>query len=239
MTLTKSSSKLHSDDTITLKIDTKFVLDKYYAPVTKPPKKSKKHGNSKPPPDKMYTIIDPKSQKVKYWMNMFDVCKKNTLPLSTDKACWWCRTSFESYPLGCPVNYIKDNTTTTSVIRNISQQIKNLNLNIDEHSDYFETIGVFCSFPCIKAYILDELSKSRTTSLGDSLVLLTYMYYILYGKIKKIPSAGSWKMLKEWGGSMSIEEYRSEFGKSLSNQTLNIKRPFMFCSSEFIREEIV
>lgn len=74
--------------------------------------------------------------------------------------------------------------------------------------DYFNTtfycIGNFCSFSCMKSFNL-ELNDSLT-SKRESLINL--LYFQTYGEYKQIIPAPHWMALDEYGGNLSIEEFR-------------------------------
>jgi hypothetical protein len=72
------------------------------------------------------------------------------------------------------------------------------------YNDTFYCIGNFCSYNCPKSYNLD---------LNDTLVwkresLLNLLYYQTYSEFKNIIPAPHWITLKEYGGTLSIEEFR-------------------------------
>jgi hypothetical protein len=97
-------------------------------------------------------------------------------PEKTDLYCWWCRHQFSEEPIGDPQSYIRD---------------KNV----------FICSGIFCSFPCLKAYLRDG-NRDET--------LLTLMY-LKCGEKLPVPSANSWKELKEYGGTLSLEKFKENF----------------------------
>ena len=75
--------------------------------------------------------------------------------------CYWCRHSFETRPIGCPVNYISSRAVKNyfseiskdmyTIKENISSSrrltIKDPRININIR-EYYETDGIFCSFNC-------------------------------------------------------------------------------------------
>ena len=74
----------------------------------------------------------------------------------------------------------------------------------DYYNDTFYCIGNFCSYNCPKSYNLD---------LNDSLIwkresLLNLLYYQTYSEYKNITCAPHWVTLEEYGGNLSIEEFR-------------------------------
>lgn len=181
---------------------------------------------------KFIHFLDTHKDHIKYWIIMADA--QGVLPLHTTKPCWWCRHSFDTHPLGCPLRYFPHKKEGQEQ-ELLDAKFKELNYNA-ETNDYFETEGIFCSFPCIKAYIMDNLSCKANSRYKDSLTLLTLLYTKFFGKIITIPTAPSWKVSADYGGHLTPKEYRSTFGKLVYGETVNIKRPYMFSTSAYIRE---
>jgi hypothetical protein len=107
-------------------------------------------------------------------------------PLSTKIWCWTCVHEFNTVPVPVPHIY-------------------------DERRQVFYVYGVFCSFSCAKRYIVDRNIASHQTTL------LTLMRRKLLGSVASGPNAASYSVraapqkgaLKVFGGTLSIEEYRS------------------------------
>ena len=128
--------------------------------------------------------------------------------------CYWCRHSFTSYPIGCPIKYVSNKATKkyhsevtkdTYVIKeNItsekSKRIQNMKYtpfifdlikdkNLDQkyeikNDEYYFTDGVFCSFNCIKSFVKDN---SHNTLYQYSEMLLTKLFnYIMKLENKNI-----------------------------------------------------
>lgn len=101
--------------------------------------------------------------------------------------CWWCRnkipTDFQI--LGCPLKFEKET---------------------------FYCEGSFCSFNCIKAYIEDLNHYNMKYRESNGLLLLLYSKCfnskILYNQIISSPH---WSLLKDYGGDLTIEDFRKEF----------------------------
>ncbi len=99
-------------------------------------------------------------------------------PAKTDVCCWWCCHTFETLPVGIPVNIKNDN---------------------------FLVRGIFCSFPCLNTY---NRIHNFTTK--------TYLIKALYSKLsgtsiysKSLSYAPPREMLKMFGGTMSIDDFRN------------------------------
>ena len=67
--------------------------------------------------------------------------------------------------------------------------------------------GNFCSFNCKKAYNIDlnDINVWKRESL------INLEYYLTYGRHKEIIPAASWLILEEYGGPLSIIEFRKNF----------------------------
>lgn len=75
--------------------------------------------------------------------------------------------------------------------------------------NYFECDGIFCSFNCMLSYISEHYNNSYKQScwlLPDLFkILFPNKSYMEYTNIKR---SQPWRMLKLYGGSISIEDYR-------------------------------
>ncbi len=179
-------------------------------------------------------FLDNYKNRVKYWVQMIDTTQGMALPLHTKNPCWWCRHSFTTHPIGCPVRYSPQKDIGIEKER-LDERFKELNYSSDTN-DFFETLGIFCSFPCVKSYIQDQMSRNRSSRYREAQTLLTLLYQKLFGILITIPRAPSWKLLKSYGGHLTPEEFRSTFGRLEYDETVNIRRPYMFSSSQYIRE---
>jgi hypothetical protein len=157
---------------------------------------------------------------------MVDVISNNKLPSSTSIKCFWCKYNFESIPVGCPIKYVNpliEKSYISQITKDkyymreniVKSKLKNLiNIeNIDQNFeitsfpyDHYLTDGVFCSFNCCLSFIKDN---SHDILYKESYSLLHSMYFDLVGKhMAKIIQSPHWRLLKDFGGNLSIEEYR-------------------------------
>ena len=179
------------------------------------------------------TFLDPHQSTVKMWITMIDFVQEGPLPLHTNMPCWWCRDTFVTCPIGAPI-YYHSNKTTGSRLDIIINNLKKCNLPSDT-VDFFETEGIFCSFPCVKAYISEELKKGNIF-YKDSPTLFTLLYLKLYKKVIVIDKAASWKIIDKWGGHLPIDHYRGTYCKLHYTTTCNAKRPYMYSIGSCIEE---
>jgi hypothetical protein len=117
--------------------------------------------------------------------------------ISKDSNCWWCRYKIpdEWHPLGLPVKIEYTNKADINCPK------------------IFHCDGIFCSFNCMMAYSRDNSHCFKYKQCGTYITLL---YREIYGKecwITKIESAPSWKLLKDYGGSLTIQEFRNSLNK--------------------------
>jgi hypothetical protein len=74
-------------------------------------------------------------------------------------------------------------------------------------NDKIQSFGFFCSYNCACAYnvdINDENIHKRSS-------LLHYLYKKTYNENKEILKAPDWRILKQYGGNISIDEFRDNF----------------------------
>ncbi len=136
-------------------------------------------------------------------------------------SCWWCRHPIPEnlLPVGCPIKYHK----TTGLSR-----------------EYFDTEGFFCSFNCVVAYNNDVCQTNiRYRETGGLIYLLYKKIFDHYPYQMNIKPALSWKVLKSYGGEMSIHEYRNTFQKveNVSENVIKNKSLLLSSSTIFIEEK--
>lgn len=99
----------------------------------------------------------------------------------TGLVCWWCVHDLTQRPcIHLPIKY-------------------------DDKLNRFTTIGNFCSWQCAKAYALDTISAKS----GEVQSFLAMMRLRAFGKYVPLWPAPKRQFLKCFGGTMSIEEFRS------------------------------
>ncbi len=117
------------------------------------------------------------------------------LPLLTKCNCFWDRHPFDTQPVGCPIEYADGKYTSE---------------------------GCFCSFNCCMAYIQDNINKPE---YAKSRYLLTRMHFEVFGDPKfLITPAPSWKVLDNYGGTWSIEQFRSSLTNVIVTHKLSTSK---------------
>lgn len=129
--------------------------------------------------------------------------------------CFWCRHSFTTPPIGCPVTYHPKQSSKlcTSEITK-EKYITHHNIPFYETHDvhdtvaHYETDGVFCSFNCCLAFIQDQQHDARYIASRE----LLYHYYITTQHTKQqLHPAPHWRLLQDYGGNLTIDEFRKSF----------------------------
>jgi len=170
------------------------------------------------------SFVDEKNDKC--LITMLDWIHKEKFPLKTNVLCFWCKHSFNSKPLGCPIKYM-NHRIEKSYISNITKDKYYMKENVTKkkletvlntpssmeikaiETEHYVTDGIFCSFNCIIAFVNDH---SYDTFYRESKFLTYTMYKEMIGKdVKKIKASPHWRLLKSFGGPLSIEEYRKTF----------------------------
>ena len=100
----------------------------------------------------------------------------------------------------------------------------------DYYNDTFFCIGNFCSFNCMKAYNLDL--NDTLTWRRESLINL--LYYQTYKEYNKINPAPHWMTLQEYGGNLTINEFRKN--SLINDKEFLVLRPPLISRQMHIEE---
>ena len=98
----------------------------------------------------------------------------------------------------------------------ITGNVEHLPISYDRETNKFTFFGNFCSYECMKTYNLE---------LNDSFTNKRFMYISMLFKenknINSVKFAHSRTKLKEYGGHLSIEEFREGFAKTNNSNVDN------------------
>lgn len=158
------------------------------------------------------SYVDNEKRQKKCAICLYNVTDNGVLPNKTEMKCFNCHHQFDTKPLGCPIKYIKD-------------------------GDYI-CDGIFCSFNCVLQFIEDN-TINKNTIYKDSKQLLYHLYYQIYPTDNTtttttnefIIPAGSFRLLKSYGGPFTIEEYRQNFNTIIYDQLHPYNNRFKFIPS--------
>ena len=175
------------------------------------------------------SFIDEAKKIHKCTISMIDFTTNNKISNCNTYECFWCRNSIPNnvMAIGCPIKYVPSQAVKTyyseiskdkyTIKENITTK-RNNNIKQDDNSkltiidkNYYLTDGIFCSFNCCMAYI----ENNKHNSLYDmSECLLLKMYHDIYpSKVAFIDKAPHWRKLKQYGGDLTIEQFRDSFNK--------------------------
>jgi hypothetical protein len=85
----------------------------------------------------------------------------------------------------------------------------------DSRRNKFYTSGNFCSWSCMKSFALDKHGITRGSIICGNIIMMRRKMYNQLGSIKPAPNRF---LLKEFGGDLTIEEFRL-------NQTVDVAKP--------------
>lgn len=142
--------------------------------------------------------------------------------------CFWCRHPIPTgaKPLGCPIKYVPNHVTKTYISEknneeySLSEHVNDSQCrNIEANSEYaislenyYETDGIFCSFNCCYAFIKSPECQTNTMyKYSES--LLMGIFADINGPSKDLIPAPHWRMLVQYGGPLTIDEFRESFNK--------------------------
>ena len=97
-----------------------------------------------------------------------------------------------------------------------------LSLPEHHHNETFYCSGNYCSWECMKAYNID----TNDFFIWKRESLINLMYYLTYGLFKEIKPAASWLILKDYGGTLSIIDFRKSF-EIINNDYLVLHPPLI------------
>ena len=131
--------------------------------------------------------------------------------------CYWDRHPITNDNVfRCPIQYVPSENKRVHVTRGGSSYVIKEKITkkdrekkivpsdtVTVQKEYYETEGVFCSLECCVAYVR---SNAHDSTYEDSYQLLMKMYNII-----KLPNAAPhWRVLVDYGGWLSIGDYRKQ-----------------------------
>lgn len=118
------------------------------------------------------------NRQVKLMTQFRESSRRGEWPQQTKLYCFWCCHSFESIPWGIPVKY---------------------------NNGIFHVDGNFCSPECAAAYNYEQ----KDFNMWERYALLNLLYNkVNYPKYQKLKLAPPRRLLIEYGGNMSIDDFR-------------------------------
>lgn len=178
------------------------------------------------------SFLDESKRLRKCSVSMIDFQSLEKICKNQKYKCFWDKNLIPDniQPIGCPIKYIASKATK-SYHSEISKEKYVISENVTskkaeklkdkgddrisiEKNDYYQTDGIFCSFNCCMAYIQAPENKHNSIyRQSESLLLRMYSdFYPEENYIEIIP-APHWRMLEDFGGHLTIEQFRESFNK--------------------------
>jgi hypothetical protein len=118
------------------------------------------------------------TRQIRLMVQFQEVNRRGEWPHHTKLYCFWCCHSFECIPWGIPLKY---------------------------SNNIFHVDGNFCSPECGAAYNFDQ----KDFKMWERYMLLNLLYNkVIYPKYQKLKLAPPRRMLVQYGGNMTIEDFR-------------------------------
>jgi hypothetical protein len=161
--------------------------------------------------EKNIEILETRQESVRTILNEtqinFDSSDQQINPVK----CFWCRNNFSGEVFSIPVRYnpshypVPNGTAETksfvekevSVAERKMMQAESIPVVVEEN---FDLDGIFCSGECRQAFLESNI---QDPIYKDSIALLK-----MYDGNKYVP-AMSWRTLSDYGGNLSIDEFRN------------------------------
>jgi hypothetical protein len=160
-------------------------------------------------------------------------------PLGQKVKCFWCKNFFTGKAIGCPISYQSKTiqkefqSCVTKEYYKLVEPVtdKRYNENIDkkdcqvDDKECYIVDGCFCSGECVLAWIDDN---SHNPLYYHSKYLLINMFTKIDPSIvEHIKPAPSWRLLEDFGGPITIEQFRNfnNETKYIATQMLLTKVP--------------
>lgn len=177
------------------------------------------------------SFLDESKQMRKCTISMIDFQTDKKIEGKVRYKCFWDRNYIPDNvkPIGCPIKYVASKATKTyiseiskekySIRENVTdkkaKELENKNdsrIKIDEEN-YYQTDGIFCSFNCCMAYIHSPENKHNPIyRYSESLLLKMYNCFNSESAVEILP-APHWRTLVEFGGHLTIEQFRQSFNR--------------------------
>lgn len=209
----------------------------------------------------LVSFLDETKKIYQCMVTMIDFLSNKEIIKAKGYKCFWCRHSFESIPIGCPINYIsskvikKYHSEVSKDFYTIKENITKYKQKLLQNTDlftaknkskitickdaYFLTDGVFCSFNCVKAFIKDNKHNNLYERSDSLLVKLCNEMNMKDNESIIIMPAPHWRLLKEYGGTMTIDKFRENFNKCTYNYQGCINLSSLYKPVGMLYEEVI
>ena len=119
--------------------------------------------------------------------------------------CWWCCHNVGKSTVKAPTNFVRARCTPDDNIPSFMNSS-----TVERPCIKYDVEGFFCSFECARAHLIHE-KRHNYESAVQTLCHMRRMTMKEQGVTVPptlLKSAPSWKTLKQFGGTLTIEEFR-------------------------------
>jgi hypothetical protein len=177
------------------------------------------------------SFLDESKRVRKCNVSMIDFKSNKSISGKNKYKCFWDKNIIPENvePIGCPIKYIpsrvtknyhseitKENYTISEPVTHLRskevQEKKDKRLTLDSKG-FYETDGVFCSFNCCMSYIESPENINNPLYQHSEYLLLKIYNELNEDEIEEIIPAPHWRNLIDFGGHLTIEQFRDSFNK--------------------------
>lgn len=176
-------------------------------------------------------------RRKKQWLVvMNDFMSREQISTNYKGRCYYHHGTFDSVPIGCPIEYVQAQVVTKKQGREIDryrlQYGQKVTLNQEQEliPDSYVTMHVFCSPSCVASFYdlnRNNLFNNYKYHLKNSMQLLRCLYFDMTGKQLPdvIPRAHPYTVQKDYGGILTKEQYEESWKTMIVKSTeLLVKR---------------
>jgi hypothetical protein len=160
--------------------------------------------------------VNDSNRKFGYFTILDDFLAEYDWPKSTSVCCWWCCHSFQTIPIGLPIEYKYDKFITKGIFcsfscalayRNDSKTIKNCK---NELINLLFKKLTGCYINDRDAYKQMLYTRLKNLGINDETLVTNYVNHLAKLVKEKLEPAPPRCALKMFGGELTIEEFRQQ-----------------------------
>jgi hypothetical protein len=159
-------------------------------------------------------FLDPSKKSKRWVILMKDQVSSGILSETYTHKCWRCHQMINGQVLGCPIKYVQD-SGQSEYYSHI--QKKEITLLEGQNIGYYLTVGMFCDWGCLTGYAQDQ---HHLPEFRESVQLIYKMYVEAGYSGQPLPSP-PFTVLKEYGGHLTIQEYKQKYAIDTYKKTGN------------------
>ena len=137
--------------------------------------------------------------------------------------CWWCSHDIGNSTVKAPTNFVRARREN---VKDTLPPFMNPSVNHTPIVQY-DVEGFFCSFECARSHILSEKRHNYESAIQTLCHMrrVTMKEQGIETRCAALKSAPTWKTLKQFGGTLTIEEFRDSDKEWVINPHNYISNP--------------